>query len=140
MPTEYQTDAHACCVNTLYTIERASKIMRETGRPLLPVVEQQMLVGVIIDRDIVTKVVANGTDSFLLRVSDCMRPREEWEQFLEDSAGDLSPLRGTLELPDCDDAGRFRCMKPASNGRGQAHDGECFADVHFDSEGVLTRA
>ena len=113
MPIEYQTSAHACCVNRLYTIEHASKIMRETGRSLLPVVEQQMLVGVIIDRDIVTKLVANGTDSFLLRVSDCMRSREDLEQFLGETADDVLPLRGIIELPDCDDAGRFCGMKPA---------------------------
>lgn len=53
------------------TIEKAARIMAEEDVGILPVAENDRLVGMISDRDIVTRCIAHGSDSHT-RVRDAM--------------------------------------------------------------------
>ena len=54
-----RSDVHVC--HPEETVERAARIMRSQAIGFLPVVDElQRLVGVLTDRDIVTRVVADG--------------------------------------------------------------------------------
>ncbi len=54
------------------SLGRAAELMRQYNIGILPVVSDRKVLGVITDRDIVTRAVAKGKDISLLKVSDCM--------------------------------------------------------------------
>jgi len=55
-----------------YSLGRAAELMRQYNIGILPVVSDGKVLGVITDRDIVTRAVAKGDDISQLKVSDCM--------------------------------------------------------------------
>ena len=71
MESRHKSEA-GLALSPLDTIEAAARMMRDTGSHLLPVVKDGALVGVISERDIVTRFVAEGLDGWLTRVSDFM--------------------------------------------------------------------
>jgi len=54
------------------TLQAAARQMREAGVGLLPVIEEERLLGVITDRDIVVRAVAQGLDPAQALVRDAM--------------------------------------------------------------------
>ena len=59
-------------VSPLTTLENAARQMREYDVGALPVIESERLVGIITDRDIVLRAVAEALDGMFARVSDAM--------------------------------------------------------------------
>jgi CBS domain-containing protein len=62
-----------CCVP--YTAQKAAAIMRDEDAGIVPVIENeqsQEIVGVVTDRDLCMKVVAEGRDPRALPVEECM--------------------------------------------------------------------
>ena len=57
------------------TIQEAAKIMREKDIGSLPIGENDRLVGMITDRDIVIKTLANGKDVKETKVTEAMTPK-----------------------------------------------------------------
>lgn len=70
-PSPVSSQSTPCLVH-LDTIEAAARMMRATGARNLPVTQDGKLVGVISDRDIVMRMVAEGLDGWLTRVCDFM--------------------------------------------------------------------
>ena len=62
----------AITVGPLTTLEQAARTMRERDVGSLPVVRDGKLVGIVTDRDIVVRGVAEGRDGMFSRVSDVM--------------------------------------------------------------------
>jgi len=63
-----------CCLGD-ESVVRAAKLMKEQDVGSIPVVENRLtrlLVGIITDRDLVLKVVAEGRDPELVKVEDAM--------------------------------------------------------------------
>src|SRR5262249_32526538 len=63
-----------CCVPS-DTAQHAASLMREAGAGAIPVVESQerrRLVGIVTDRDLCMKVVAQGCEPGATPVADCM--------------------------------------------------------------------
>jgi len=63
-----------CCVPS-DSAQRAASLMREAGAGAIPVVESvegRKLVGIVTDRDLCMKVVAEGRDAGGTAVADCM--------------------------------------------------------------------
>ena len=63
-----------CCVAS-DTAQHAASLMREAGAGAIPVVESQerrRLVGIVTDRDLCMKVVAEGGEPAATPVADCM--------------------------------------------------------------------
>lgn len=63
-----------CCLGT-ETVDRAAQYMKETNVGSVPVVESQQtkqLLGIITDRDLALKVVAEGRDTRSARVEEVM--------------------------------------------------------------------
>ena len=56
------------------TFQEAAKIMRDKDLGSLPVGENDRLVGLITDRDIVVRTLANGKDINTAKVKDAMTP------------------------------------------------------------------
>lgn len=61
-------------VSPLTTLEQAARQMREYDVGALPVIESGRLVGIVTDRDIVLRAVAEAIDGMFARVSDAMTP------------------------------------------------------------------
>ena len=56
------------------TVEQAARKMRARNIGILPVFEDAQLVGIVTDRDIVVRAVADGRNSHLTVVRDVMTP------------------------------------------------------------------
>ena len=56
----------------------AAKLMRRQGIGFLPVVEDGVVVGVLTDRDIVLRGIAEGRNPYMTLVSDVMTPTLMW--------------------------------------------------------------
>src|SRR5258706_4482336 len=54
------------------TIQRAAEIMKREDAGVLPVVDGRKVIGMVTDRDIVVRVIAEGRDCANARVSDAM--------------------------------------------------------------------
>lgn len=70
--------ANPQCVTPSDSVQRAAEIMRDSDVGVVPVVDDQgsmRLAGVITDRDIAVRVVAEGRNSGDLRLSDVMSSR-----------------------------------------------------------------
>lgn len=70
------------------SIEDAAKLMKEHDIGALPVFNEDRLVGMITDRDIVIRGVAEGTDPMIDQVGQIMSPGVKWcyeDQELEDA-------------------------------------------------------
>ena len=59
-------------VDENYSLGRAAELMRQYNVGILPVVKENEVLGVITDRDIVTRAVSKGGDLSYFKVSDCM--------------------------------------------------------------------
>ena len=71
---DVMTSDPVCCVPE-ETVDVAAKLMRTEDVGCIPVVEDpesRKLIGVITDRDLATKVVANGLDAKETRIGDVM--------------------------------------------------------------------
>lgn len=86
--------ANPSCVTADATVREAAQLMRTEDVGLVPVVEKgadRKLVGVVTDRDIAIRCVADGRDGGACRVSDVMsgdtlatcRPNDEVEEVME---------------------------------------------------------
>jgi CBS domain-containing protein len=95
----------------------AAKLMRRQGIGFLPVIEDGVVVGVLTDRDIVLRGIAEGRNPYMSLVSDVMTPTLMWcyaddvltkaAQVMEDShirrllvLDDDKKLVGILSLDD----------------------------------------
>lgn len=58
--------------NPLMTLEAAARLMRDYDIGALPVVKNGKLVGIVTDRDMIIRAMAEGKDGFMSRVSDVM--------------------------------------------------------------------
>lgn len=56
----------------LTSLEGAARLMRDHNIGSLPVVKDGKLVGIITDRDLIVRALADGRDQFLSRVGDLM--------------------------------------------------------------------
>ena len=65
---------HAVSVKAESSIEEIGSLFRDWGIGFMPVLAQGIPIGVITDRDIVTRVVANGFDTRTTRAYDVMTP------------------------------------------------------------------
>jgi CBS domain-containing protein len=61
-----------CSIDTDQTVAYAAKMMRDEDVGIAPIVEGDRLVGVLTDRDIAVRVVAEGGDSEQTKVTDVM--------------------------------------------------------------------
>jgi len=61
-----------CSIDTDKTVAYAAKMMRDEDVGIAPIVEGDRLVGVLTDRDIAVRVVAEGGDSEQTKVTDVM--------------------------------------------------------------------
>lgn len=73
--------------NPLTTLESAARLMKDHDVGLLPVVKDGALVGVVTDRDLVVRGLADGKDGMFSRVADvmskplhCCQAEEEMEE------------------------------------------------------------
>lgn len=109
--SEVMTRNPMCCEPT-DPVTRAAEMMRQHDVGSLPVVESlqsRRLVGIVTDRDLVTKVVAGNRDVASATVSDAMTPnpavcREDDE--LERAVALMADLQ-VRRLPVVDDTGRL---------------------------------
>ncbi|MGF1612219.1 MAG: CBS domain-containing protein [Kiloniellales bacterium] len=62
-------------VNPATTVNEASRLMRDHDIGALPIGEDDRLVGMVTDRDIVLRAVADGKDPTATRVSEVMSDR-----------------------------------------------------------------
>ena len=62
------------CVKPETTLRRAAQKMKDLDVGMLPVCENDRLVGTITDRDIVIRAVADGSDLSATKVRDAMTP------------------------------------------------------------------
>ena len=61
-----------CSIDTDKTVAYAAKMMRDEDVGIAPIVEGDRLVGVLTDRDIAVRVVAEGLDRERTKVTDVM--------------------------------------------------------------------
>jgi len=61
-----------CSIDTDKTVAYAAKMMRDEDVGIAPIIEGDRLVGVLTDRDIAVRVVAEGGDSEQTKVTDVM--------------------------------------------------------------------
>jgi len=61
-----------CSIDTDKTVAYAAKMLRDEDVGIAPIVEGDRLVGVLTDRDIAVRVVAEGGDSEQTKVTDVM--------------------------------------------------------------------
>ena len=59
-----------CTIDADQTVSYAARMLKDENVGLAPVVEGQRLIGTLTDRDIVTRVVAEGKDPQSVRVRD----------------------------------------------------------------------
>lgn len=72
--SEMMHETPVCC-DELETAQRAAEIMREQNTGVLPVVEKDSrgkLIGIVTDRDLCLRVIAEGRDPKKVRVYECM--------------------------------------------------------------------
>jgi CBS domain-containing protein len=62
--------ANPCTIDADQTVSYAARMLKDEDVGLAPVVEGQRLVGTLTDRDIVTRVVAEGKDPQTVKVRD----------------------------------------------------------------------
>jgi CBS domain-containing protein len=70
--------AKAETVSMSTSLVGAAKLMRRQGIGFLPVVEAGTVVGVLTDRDIVLRAIAEGRSPYMTLVSDVMTPLSMW--------------------------------------------------------------
>jgi CBS domain-containing protein len=85
-----------CCLST-DTVDQAANLMREADIGPIPVVEDSesmKLIGIVTDRDLALKVVADGLDSREMKIADVMtrdpircRQNEDVQEVLERMTG-----------------------------------------------------
>ena len=78
------------------TIQQAAKIMGQIDAGILPVAENDRLVGMITDRDIAIRAVAEGKDPAQCRVRDVMTSEVRYvfeDDSIEDAADNMSELQ-----------------------------------------------
>lgn len=68
---ELMTDEIECCAPQ-ESLVKAAQIMRNIDVGIVPVVEGDKLLGVVTDRDIVLRVIAEGRDVASTNVAECM--------------------------------------------------------------------
>jgi len=66
------------CANPDTTVKEAARKMRDLGVGPLPICDNDRLVGLVTDRDIVIRAVAEGKDPSATRVRDVMTPEIVW--------------------------------------------------------------
>jgi CBS domain-containing protein len=62
--------SNPCTIDAEQTVAYAAKMMREEDVGLAPIVEGDKLVGMLTDRDITVRVVAEGKDANAVKVSE----------------------------------------------------------------------
>jgi CBS domain-containing protein len=62
--------SNPCTIDASQTVAYAAKMMREEDVGLAPIVEGDKLVGMLTDRDITVRVVAEGKDANAVKVSE----------------------------------------------------------------------
>jgi CBS domain-containing protein len=65
------------CVNPQNTLKEAAAKMKEFGIGVLPVCDEDQIFGIITDRDIVIRAIAQGVDPNKIMVKDAMTPNVE---------------------------------------------------------------
>lgn len=73
---EVMTTSPKCCVPS-DTASKAARIMKDMDTGIVPIIENEQsrrLVGVVTDRDLCLKVIAEGQDPHSVQVSRCMTP------------------------------------------------------------------
>jgi CBS-domain-containing membrane protein len=86
------------------TLDEAAEFIREANVGVLPVVDNNRLIGILTDRDIVVRAVALGDDPASISVSEVMTP-EPVCVFEDDSievAADVMSSHGLRRLPVID--------------------------------------
>lgn len=105
---ELMTASPSCCLSDV-TVDQVAGLMKRDDVGLIPVVSERThkLVGVITDRDIALKVVANHRDPMSTTVSEvmtadpiCCRPQESAEALME-----LMASNQVRRIPIVDDGG-----------------------------------
>lgn len=106
-------------VSPLSLVENAARRMRDGNCGALAVAEGNRLVGIITDRDIVLRGVAEGKEGFLSRVSDFMT-RDVIHCHADDDLADaverLQAL-GVQRMPVLNDAGHYAGMLTMARAR-----------------------
>jgi CBS domain-containing protein len=78
------------------TIQQAAKIMSQIDAGILPVAENDRLVGMVTDRDITVRAVGEGKDPVQCRVRDVMTSEVRYvyeDDALEDAADNMAELQ-----------------------------------------------
>jgi len=88
--------ANPACCTAMDTVDKVAQVMRDQDVGAVPIVENQQmkkLIGIVTDRDLAMKVVAEGRDSRLTRVQDVMtrnlmtcRPQDDLQNALDTMA------------------------------------------------------
>ena len=78
-------------VSSTSSLEQAARRMRDAGIGNVIIMDGEQITGILTDRDIVVRAVAEGTDPSTCKVSDVMTPNVSWLFEDEDveKAGDL---------------------------------------------------
>ena len=90
------------------TLQQAAQVMARIEAGVLPVVENERLVGVVTDRDITVRAVATGKDMASTRISDIMSAGVK-HTFEDDEVDDVAETMANLQvrrLPVVDRDGR----------------------------------
>jgi CBS domain-containing protein len=69
-PVREAMTSDPCAIDADKDVAYAAKMMRDEDVGIAPIVEGKQLIGVLTDRDIATKVVAEGKDANATRVRD----------------------------------------------------------------------
>lgn len=93
------TQVRTCAPNA--SITEAARIMRDTDCGCVPIVEGQQLAGILTDRDIVLRAVAQGKDINACTCSECMtkNPITAQPDMDAHAAADLMAQRQIRRLP-----------------------------------------
>lgn len=98
-----------CSIDTDKSVAYAAKMMRDENVGLAPIVEGDKLVGTVTDRDIATRVVAEGKDPESTRVTEIastdlvtIKPQQNLDEALR-----LMASRQVRRLPVVDEDGRL---------------------------------
>jgi CBS domain-containing protein len=79
------------------TLQQAAKVMGQIDSGVLPVGENDRLVGMITDRDIAIRAVAEGKDPAQTRVRDVMTAEVRY-CYEDDAVGDASDIMSELQI------------------------------------------
>lgn len=98
-----------CSIDTDKSVAYAAKMLRDENVGLAPIVEGDKLVGTVTDRDIATRVVAEGKDPESTRVTEIastdlvtIKPQQNLDEALR-----LMASRQVRRLPVVDEDGRL---------------------------------